>query len=303
VTPVVPEPEAKPATQVVECPGWPFDAAEAKRKQEATGPATREVDLGNGVKLPLVRVPAGEFVMGDSAGDPDERPLARAKIAEPFWMGRVEVTNEQYGLFDPSHDSRYISETNKDQTRRGVPVNGPRQPVVRVSWLQAMAFCRWLSQKTGQPFTLPTEAQWEYACRAGTASPFWYGDANTDFSSFANLADQALTPLARADSPKWHPKDARFNDQAEVTADVGTYQPNPWGLCDMIGNAAEWTRTTYQPYPYAADGRDGSSDAGKKVVRGGSWYDRPLRARSAFRLSYQPWQGVYNVGFRVVSPG
>jgi formylglycine-generating enzyme required for sulfatase activity len=148
---------------------------------------------------------------------------------------------------------------------------------------------------------LPTEAQWEWACRAGSAAPFSYGDANADFGGFANLADIALTNFAQRDSPKWHPKDERFNDGAMVTNQVGRYQANAWGLYDMHGNVAEWTRSAYRPYPYQPrDGRDDPNARGQRVVRGGSWYDRPHRARSSFRLSYEPWQPVYNVGFRVI---
>ena len=239
--------------------------------------------------------------MGDAAGCPDEQPAAPVRIGRPFRMGRCEVTNEQYRLFDPAHDSRYASHLNKDQTQRGYPLNEAKQPVARVSWEQAMAFCRWLSKKTGLRFSLPTEAQWEYACRAGTTTPLSYGGEDTDFSPFANLADASLSRWSRRDSPDWFPKDARFTDRALVSSPVGTYQPNAWGLCDMHGNAAEWTRTTYAPYPYRADdGRDDGTSAGRKVVRGGSWFDRPMRCRSAFRLSYPAWQGVYNVGFRVV---
>jgi formylglycine-generating enzyme required for sulfatase activity len=87
-----------------------------------------------------------------------------------------------------------------------------------------------------------------------------------------------------------------------VTADVGSYKPNPWGLCDVHGNAWEWTRSTHRPYPYQADGRNHVADRDNRVVRGGSWYDRPQRCRSAFRLSYPPYQRVFNVGFRVVCP-
>jgi len=239
--------------------------------------------------------------MGDAGGCEDEWPVARVRIARAFWMAKLEVTNEQYRLFDPGHDSRFVSKTNKDQYERGFPLNGPKQPVVRVSWQQAMAFCRGLSRKTGLRFTLPTEAQWEYACRAGTSTPFSYGGLDTDFSRFANVADATARRLAVNDSPDWILKDPRFNDGALVTANVGSYQPSTWGLHDTHGNAAEWTRTTYGPYPYrVGDGRDDDSTDGRKVVRGGSWYDRPARCRSAFRLSYPAWQGVYNVGFRVV---
>jgi hypothetical protein len=95
--------------------------------------------------------------------------------------------------------------------------------------------------------------------------------------------------------------DIRFDDGAVSTANIGSYQPNIWGLYDMHGNACEWTRTTYGPYPYRSDdGRDRLVESGRKVVRGGSWCDRPKRCRSAFRLSYPAWQRVHNVGFRVV---
>ncbi|MFH1919883.1 MAG: SUMF1/EgtB/PvdO family nonheme iron enzyme [Planctomycetota bacterium] len=99
----------------------------------------------------------------------------------------------------------------------------------------------------------------------------------------------------------WIPRDTRTNDGGLVTVEVGRYQTNAWGLHDLHGNAAEWTASAYRPYPYDPDdGRDNPRSEGKKVVRGGSWRDRPNRSRSAFRLAYQRWQGVYNVGFRVV---
>ncbi|KKK51814.1 hypothetical protein LCGC14_3111180, partial [marine sediment metagenome] len=100
---------------------------------------------------------------------------------------------------------------------------------------------------------------------------------------------------------KWIPSVASVNDGAVIAATVGRYAANAWGLKDMHGNVAEWTRSAYRPYPYDAhDGRDQPGAEGNKSVRGGSWYDRPKRARSAFRQNFQPWQPVYNVGFRVV---
>jgi formylglycine-generating enzyme required for sulfatase activity len=98
------------------------------------------------------------------------------------------------------------------------------------------------------------------------------------------------------------PREGRFNDGQRIVCEVGKYQPNAWGLLDMHGNVAEWTRTQYRPYPYKTDGRDGDDAAGERVIRGGSWADRPFRATSAFRLSYPKWQKVYNVGFRVICP-
>jgi formylglycine-generating enzyme required for sulfatase activity len=222
-------------------------------------------------------------------------------------MGKYEVTNEQFARFNPAHESRFEHRTSWifSEEYLGWPLDRPRQPVVRVSWQEAMAFCRWLSAQLGETVTLPTEAQWEYACRAGTASPLSYGDLDTDFGRFANLGDVNLRRLAdegwRPKAPDLVPRDDRFDDGALVTAPVGAYQPNAWGLHDMHGNAAEWTRTTYRPYPYnSGDGREALDAADSKVVRGGSWRDRPKYCRSAYRWSYPPYQRVFNVGFRVV---
>jgi formylglycine-generating enzyme required for sulfatase activity len=268
----------------------------------------KTVELSAGVTLGLVRIPAGSFVMGDAQGEPDEWPLARVTIDKPFWMGTYEVTNAQFRLFDPRHRGGYYQKRHARSDDEGLPLDDPRQPVVRVSWEQATAFCRWLSQRTGLQFTLPTEAQWEYACRAGTATPLHYGVLDTDFSAWANLGDLSF---GEAEKGKYvgltggleHVvlegsalSDRRFDDGFVVTAPVGRLRPNAWGLYDMHGNAAEWTGTTYKTC------RTGGPDdeQGRKVARGGSFFDRPERARSAFRLAYPPWQRVFNVGFRVV---
>ncbi|HPV38735.1 MAG TPA: formylglycine-generating enzyme family protein, partial [Candidatus Hydrogenedentes bacterium] len=145
----------------------------------------------------------------------------------------------------------------------------------------------------------PTEAQWEYACRAGSTSPLWYGGLDGDFSRAANLSDATHYTVYYPHSPRalppWRPADTRFDDGWRVSAPVGTFDPNPWGLHDMHGNVAEWTLSDYLPCP----GAPGQPSA-RKVVRGGSWMDRPRRARSAFRLHYEPSQSVHDVGFRVV---
>lgn len=297
-----PLPERKPCDARVD--GWPFDAAEAAKRQAAAGlPATLKIDLAGGQVMELVLVPAGEFILGDPAGEADEFPAGKVKIDKPFYLGRTEVTNAQFAAFDAGHDSGVISMTNKDVSERGYPVNQPKQPVVRVSWNEAIAFCDWLSGKVGRKVTLPTESQWEWACRAGTNTPLFHGTRDTDFSKFANLADASISGLARCDSPQWHPKDGRFNDGGMLTVDVGRYQPNSWGLHDMHGNAAEWTLSSYRAYPYVeADGRNDLKPDEMRTVRGGSWFDRPLRARSAARLPYRAWQAVYNVGFRVLVP-
>ncbi|MFP4058229.1 MAG: SUMF1/EgtB/PvdO family nonheme iron enzyme [Candidatus Brocadiia bacterium] len=298
-----------PATpaQAPGVPGWPFDAAEARRRQQALGPTERTVDLGGGVAMALVRVPAGEFVMGSAEGYPDERPRRPVAIARPLWMGKFEVTNEQFRRFDPAFSPGYYTKLHARSDDRGLPLDGPRQPAVRVSWRQAVAFCRWLSDRTGQRFDLPTEAQWEWACRAGTATPLSYGAMDADFSKWANAGDKAYANIKVVTGGLVHfdPQgralcDARFDDGAAVTAPVGRYQPNPWGLHDLHGNAAEWTRSAYRPYPYRDDGRNQPSAEARRVVRGGSFFDRPERCRSALRLAYPPWQRVFNVAFRVV---
>jgi formylglycine-generating enzyme required for sulfatase activity len=160
-----------------------------------------------------------------------------------------------------------------------------------------MDFCRWLSDRTGRQFSLPTEAQWEWACRGGTSQALWYGGVETDFGQLGNLADQRLI-LASAQAFDWLPKVATVDDGSCVTAEVGRYAANPWGLCDMHGNAAEWTRSLYRPYPYRDDdSRNDPRVAGHRVVRGGSFQDRPPRARSAFRLAYPPCSTSVSVWF------
>jgi formylglycine-generating enzyme required for sulfatase activity len=244
--------------------------------------------------------------MGCDDAYPNERPAHKVIIEKGFWIARRETTNAQYACFDPTHDSGL--ETGEQyqfgDDERGHRLNRPEQPVVRVSWHQAAAFCRWLSRRTGLKIELPTEAQWEYACRAGTGSPLWYGTRDDDFSQVANLSDATHHtvdyPHVPTALPPWRPADVRFDDRWRVSAPSGTFLPSPWNLFDMHGNVAEWTRTTYQPYPYRPGEARDREATGRKTVRGGSWMDRPRRARSAFRLHYEASQAVHDVGFRIV---
>ena len=136
----------------------------------------------------------------------------------------------------------------------------------------------------------------------------WYGPSNTDFAALANLADKKLREmptlgwgLPSGAVPLWKPAIESVNDGHRVSAPVGSFKPNAWGLHDMHGNVAEWTRSVYKPYPYKDDdGRNALKGTSKRTVRGGSWFDRPSRATSSFRLRYEAHQKVYNVGFRVV---
>ncbi len=268
--------------------GWPFKATASQDR--------RTVDLTEQIQLELVRIPAGSFVMGAEGCFIDEGPRRMVRVRRPFYMATTETTNEMYALFDPSHDTRFIDMPGMSQTSEGRPVNGPRQPVSRISWNKAMAFCRWLSEKTGDTYTLPTEAQWEWACRAGTDTPFSYGDVDTDFSPYANFADKSIVGLSfmrygRPQLEDFIPRDRRYDDKNCVSANVGSYRPNSFGLYDMHGNVSEWTLSDY--------GRC-SSGHNRKTVRGGSWRDRPQKARASWRWGYYEFQPVFDVGFRVI---
>ena len=272
------------------------------------------LNLPDDTKIKLVSIPAGNFVMGSQKGYQDARPRAIVNINKPFSMSECEITNRQYELFDPKHDTRYLDENGKDHSVPGYIANHPDQPVARISWQDAMRFCKWLSEKTGKKVTLPTESQWEYASRAGSDQQFFYGDKDTDFSTWANLADASRrrTYVSWDGGSKVHIRrnypadylyplrDDRFTDKWFVVDRVKQYEPNPWGLYDIVGNVSEWTRSDYQPYPYAEDGRNAGDLKTKKVARGGSWNDRPKTAGSAIRFPYESYQKVYNVGFRVI---
>ncbi|MDP6542932.1 MAG: SUMF1/EgtB/PvdO family nonheme iron enzyme [Phycisphaerae bacterium] len=304
IKPIVPKKLELPKITVPKVTGWPFDAAAAAKKQTAAGKETTQtIELADGVKMELRLVPAGEFVMGDSNGDLDERQVRHVRVGKSFWMGTCEVTNKQYAAFDAEHDSRFIDRAGKDQGDPGWPANGPEQPVIRISWDEANAFCAWLSKKSGKKISLPTEAQWEWACRAGTNTAMSCGAVDSDYGKFANLADASAAKRLGTGRGNLTPfiTDKTFNDGQMIVTNVGKYTPNAWGLKDMHGNVAEWTRSAFKAYPYnGADGRNDTSAKGAKVVRGGSWHDRAKRSTSSYRMPYQSHQKVYSVGFRVI---
>jgi len=293
---------------------WPLSAESARERQTRLGDWRREITVAPGVTIPMVRIPAGRFVMGSVTGDADESPPSVVEIPHDFWMSACEITNRQFAVFDPTHDSHVESLHGYQFGFHGFPLDQPEQPVVRVTWYQAVAFCDWLSKHQGVTIRLSSEAEWEYACRAGSEKAFWYGTLDDDFSSYANLADAKLSEfvldtyiqvkIIPHPNPfdDWIPKDARWNDGGLVSMPVGSYRPNPWGLYDMHGNVWEWTLSIHKDYPYSeSDGRNARSSPEWRVVRGGSWYDRPKRATSSFRLAYPPYARVFNVGFRVVA--
>jgi formylglycine-generating enzyme required for sulfatase activity len=249
VKPIVPKQPAPVEVVKIESADWPFSDQVGRERQGDE--RERVVTLGTvddrPVQITLVRIPAGEFIMGNAAGAADERPLCKVRIDRPFWISKQIITNQQFNLFDPEHDSRYLDRRGKDHSNRGNPLNRPEQPVVRVSWEQAQAFCEWLSSRAGRRYALPTEAQWEYTARAGSG-----------------------------------------NGRA-------------FGVDQMPGIVAEWTRTTYRAYPYVAtDRRDQATTDGRKVVRGADPLGARGSKRDTYRLSYSSWQGVWNVGFRII---
>lgn len=253
--------------------------------------AVLRVELAPGVELELVPIPPGEFLT-------HEQPPRTVRFEKPFYMGRTEITNRQYHVFDPQHDSRieFGDFMHFSPGEQGWSLSLPEQPVVRVTWNDAVSFCDWLSEKTGRTFALPSEEQWEYAARSGADTPFWFGTLDTDFSPFANLSDVSNQRIdlfgwdGRADTlPAWRPAQSQIDDGARVSVTVGSYRPNFWGLYDMHGNVAEWTCSVLSP-----------QQPHRKIVKGGSWYDPPHRAMTSFRQDYLAGQPVYDVGFRVV---
>lgn len=215
--------------------------------------------------------------------------------------------------FNPHHNTGVYDQQWKDHVRLGYYSNADKQPAVRMTWNDANAFCAWVAEKTSSKVLLPTEAQWEWACRAGSDQEMAFGPKSDDFSDYANLADKSIEKYAvtgvnptfnrkNAGNPvqDYVPRIAEFDDKEFLVSATKQYRPNTWGLYDMHGNVAEWTRSDYVAYPYQTSKSDSLDASTEKVVRGGSFRDRPYRATSSYRLGYAPWQGVFNVGFRIV---
>ncbi len=296
---------------------WPFERKQADDMQLALGQIKKSIRLSDNVVLNFIHIPAGSFIMG-SILQPDEMPMTNTIIKKSFWIGQLEITNEQFRLFDPSHDSRSEDMHGYQFGQKCYSVNAPELPAVRVSWQQAMDYCKWLSKQTGLKCSLPTEAQWEWACRAGSNKPFWFGDLSSDFSRSANLGDVRLRDFAINTAEKnyemvrliknpnkyddWVPRDTVINDGSFLSEKGGRFVPNVWDLYDMHGNVWEWTLSSYKSYPYNdEDGRNAiEPNNSKRVARGGSWYDRPFRSTASFRTPYREYQKVFNVGFRII---
>jgi len=311
IKPVMPKKVSPVKEKVLKVKGWPFAPEREKEMLADEKETVKVLEIAPGVQMTFVRIPAGEFVMGSYHGEPDTYPTTKVKIDKAFWMGELEVTNQQYNTIFPQHDSRYVDQQWKDHVVPGYPANKPEQPVIRVSYNDAMEYCKILSQKTGLNITLPTEAQWEWACRGGSDEDFWFGNLNADFGKKDNLADvttnkfavSGVDPQPMSPESPWYkyytflPKAANVDDGSLVQVGGKKYEANPFGLYCMHGNVAEWTRSDYVPYPYKENPKKVSE---YKVVRGGSYIERPKYSTAYSRKGFYPYQCVFNVGFRVI---
>jgi len=273
------------ATVVTACSESPKQPPEQRSPTQGIGaggkaegpPKELTVDLGGGVKMEFVLIPAGSFMMGDEKGDYFEKPVHKVTITKPFYLGKYEVTQEQWEAVmgnNPSHHK------------------GPKNPVEQVSWGDCRTFLKKLNAKLavrGEKYSLPTEAQWEYACRAGTTTRYSFGD------------DAAVV----GDHAWWS------GNSEGTTHPVGQKKPNAWRLYDMHGNVREWCSDRWhQDYYGISPAHDPTGwDLGAlsfivsdRVFRGGCWGDGPGGYPDYFRCGARqcgPDDSYYTVGFRV----
>jgi len=257
------------------------------KKEQRTAQYFKE-QLGNEIALPMILVNGGKFMMGspetEDGGSSDESPQHSVTV-KIFFLGRYPVTQEQW---------RIVSETypkvNLDLKPKPSHFEGANRPVEQVSWYEAQEYCDRLAQKTKRPYRLPTEAEWEYACRAGTSTPF-------------NFGNTISTELVNYDGNKTYGNGVK-GEYCEETTPVDHFDlANAWGLCDMHGNVFEWCQDHWHR-DYNGAPEDGSawltdSPDANCVWRGGSWFGYPRYCRSAYRNSYSPDGRSYNLGFRV----
>lgn len=264
----------------IRIPETPIDAKnlQLQTSQQLSTPIEKQVEIANGVTMEFMLIPAGKFHMGSPKSEKergnDEGPLHQVKISKPFYMGKYEVTQKQY---------ESVMGIN-----RKIKFRGKDLPVENVDWYQAVMYCNVLSNKTGEKIRLPSEAEWEYSCRAGTVTPFYTGDRiepeQANYNTTLSYNKSKATALL------------------DNTAKVGSYPPNPFGLYDMSGNVWEWCQDIYKSDFYKKspvadpvnDGRKGS-----RVIRGGSWNHRPSKLRSADRNKRIQGADRRHIGFRV----
>jgi len=231
----------------------------------ATEPPTGDVVVTNSLGMRLVRVAAGSFRMGSPPGEllrQEEETSRRVTLTRAFRIAATEVTQRQWLALMPQNRS---------------PQHGDDRPVTSVSWKEAQEFCLRLSQREGVTYRLPTEAEWEYACRAGDASP---PAARSGLAAVAWSADNS----------------------EGTTHPVGSKSANAWGLYDMLGNVGEWTLDVYGPYPRVEESKDpaGRATGSTRVVRGGSWRGFAPALRCAARVGTPESYQLPHVGLRVV---
>ena len=243
---------------------------------------TLRLDLGGGVAMDFRLLSAGTFRMGSPPEqrdrDSDEGPPRPITLSRPVYLGVHEVTQKQYRAVMGENPSKHVA---------------ANRPVDSVTWPQAVAFCRAMSKRTGRCVRLPTEAEWEYACRAGSNARFSFGDDEAQLHRFGNYYDRK------------HPNydDVLADDGHARAAPVGSYRPNAWGFCDMHGNVFEWCYDWYTP-TYPADQTTdpvGAPAGAYRATRGGSWASPSWKCRSAYRNRFTG-DGRYNdqIGLRVV---
>jgi formylglycine-generating enzyme required for sulfatase activity len=274
----------------------------------------------NSIGMQLAAIPAGDFLMGSPDSDKDalehEKPQRKVRITRAFYLGTTTVTVGQFKAFvkesgyktDAERGKatawKYITAAGKIEEGKaehnwqntGLPL-GDDFPVLNVTYADAVAFCKWLSAKEGKVYRLPTEAEWEYACRAGTTTRWWSGDDEDGLETSAHLAFYSPKKYGQSEGPK-----SRL-DSYLFMAPVAKYKPNPWGLYDMHGNVWQWCSDWYGPETYKnspADDPTGPKTGETRVVRGGNWSRGPFHSRSAHRYDMAPeWASLW-IGFRVV---
>jgi len=255
---------------------------QAEKTTRESGPREKiTLDLGNSVTMELVLAPAGKFLMGSPKTEigrkPNEGPQRTVTIHKPFYMAATEVTQAQWRAVmgtEPWKAMRY----SKD---------GDDNAASYVNWGDVTAFCKAISNKTGKSVRLPTEAEWEYACRAGATTAYYFGDDVSKLSEYA-----------------WYRSNAYLKKDEKFPHPVGQKKPNAWGFYDLHGNVYEWC-SEWQPNSRADPGASNpeGTDAGKRrVLRSGSWVVLPQKCRAASRVKIDPAGRASDAGFRVVMP-
>ena len=264
----------------------------------------------------FIRIPAGEFVMGSPVTEPDrltnETPH-HVRLTRSFWLGATAVTVGQFSRFAEETGYRTAAEqagvshgawnvaASRWDTRAGGSWKNPgfaqneKHPVVCVTWHDVNAFCDWLGAREHRRCRLPTEAEWEYACRAGATTAFPWGDNPDDGAGRAN-GDDTVAKNIFTIFPAFN-----WSDGFIYTSPGGTFRPNGWGLYDMIGNTLQWCGDQFGAYPPGAvTDPTGAMDGGERGLRGGAFVYGPARCRCAFRGRNSPEFENFYIGFRVV---